>query len=105
MCFPYVGRPCNLLSPNGGQTVTKIIEKAAELQGDKCVFTYLDVKGKEIENQSMAEVVTYMSRIGAYLQREMGLCPGDRAVLLYPPGHEFILAFLVRSAVPTVRSV
>jgi acyl-CoA synthetase (AMP-forming)/AMP-acid ligase II len=29
-----------------------------------------------------------------FKQREAGLCVGDRAVLLYPPGPEFILAFV-----------
>ena len=44
--------------------------------------------------QTFSDVFDCARRIGSYLQREMGLRPGDRAVLLYPPGQEFILAFV-----------
>ena len=62
--------------------------------GDKRALTYLDGRGNEAEVQTFADVFDCARRIAAYLQREMGLRPGDRAVLLYPPGQEFILAFV-----------
>lgn len=34
---------------------------------NKRALTYLDVKGREIDNQSFAEVYEYASRIGAYI--------------------------------------
>ena len=40
------------------------------------------------------QVLRYVHRIASYLQREVGLRPGDRCVLLYPPGMEVILAFM-----------
>ena len=49
---------------------------------------------QQLEVQTFSDVFDCARRIGAYLQREMGLRPGDRAVLLYPPGQEFILAFM-----------
>ena len=61
---------------------------------DKRAVTYLDSKGNEVANHSFQDVWDYVCRISSYLQREMGLRPGDRAVLLYPPGQEFILAFV-----------
>jgi hypothetical protein len=39
---------------------------------DKRVYTYLDGKGKEIENQSLGEVLLYAQRIGTYLQVSYG---------------------------------
>ena len=62
--------------------------------GEKRALTYLDGKGNEVEVQTFSDVHDCACRIAAYLQREMGLRPGDRAVLLYPPGQEFILAFM-----------
>ncbi|TFJ86619.1 hypothetical protein NSK_002273 [Nannochloropsis salina CCMP1776] len=75
-------------------TVAKAIRFLLPFCGDKRALTYLDGKGAEIEVQTFSDVVDCAMRIAAYLQREMDLKPGDRAVLLYPPGQEFILAFL-----------
>ena len=75
-------------------TVAKAIRFLLPFCGDKRALTYLDGKGAEIEVQTFSDVMDCAMRIAAYLQREMGLKPGDRAVLLYPPGQEFILAFL-----------
>lgn len=79
---------------NRGLSVAKALEALLPSCGDKRALTYLDGKGNELEVQSFSDVFDCARRIGAYLQREMGLRPGDRAVLLYPPGQEFILAFM-----------
>ena len=83
-----------LSAENRGLTVTQALEFLMQYVGDKRALTYLDGKGNEIEVQTFSDVLDCAKRIGAYIQREMGLKPGDRAVLLYPPGQEFILAFL-----------
>ena len=75
-------------------TVAEAIKFLLPSCGEKRALTYLDGKGHEIEVQTFSDVMDCADRIAAYLQREMGLRPGDRAVLLYPPGQEFILAFL-----------
>lgn len=75
-------------------TVVKAIKFLLSSYAEKRALTYLDGKGQEIEVQTFSDVMDCADRIAAYLQREMGLRPGDRAVLLYPPGQEFILAFL-----------
>eukprot|EP00624_Nannochloropsis_granulata_P005483 evm.model.NODE_390_length_22818_cov_35.022045.3 len=83
-----------LSAENKRLTVVKAIKFLLSSYADKRALTYLDGKGQEIEVQTFSDVMDCADRIAAYLQREMGLRPGDRAVLLYPPGQEFILAFL-----------
>ncbi len=77
-----------------GLTMAKALEALLPMCGDKRALTYLDGRGNELEVQTFSDVYDCARRIGSYLQREMGLRPGDRAVLLYPPGQEFILAFM-----------
>lgn len=75
-------------------TIAQLLDEMVPYYAEKRAITYLDGKGKEVENHSYGEVLLYVRRIAAYLQREVGLRPGDRAVLLYPPGQEFILGYL-----------
>jgi hypothetical protein len=48
------------------------MELMSKTFADKRVYTYLDGKGKEIENQSLAEILLYAQRIGAYMQVSKG---------------------------------
>lgn len=75
-------------------SVLTYLDYTVERLPEKRAVTYVDGKGKEISNVSYRETQQFAQRIAAYLQRECGLRPGDRAVLLYPPGQEFLLAFL-----------
>jgi hypothetical protein len=57
------------------------MELMSKTFADKRVYTYLDGKGKEIENQSLAEILLYAQRIGAYMQvceswRKYSACSG-----------------------------
>lgn len=51
-------------------------------------------QAREASHVTFVEVQTYSRRIASYLQRDVGLRPGERVVLMFPPGQEFILAFL-----------
>ena len=72
----------------------QVLDVVAQHVQDKRQITYLDNKGRETQHFSFGETRDHYQRIGAYLQREMGLRPGDRAILIYPPGAEFLPAFL-----------
>ncbi|MCA9704323.1 MAG: AMP-binding protein [Myxococcales bacterium] len=63
----------------------------AELRPDATAYTYLE-GDRVAESLTFAELWQRVRALGARLQAEMG--PGDRAVLLYPPGLDFVVAFL-----------
>jgi len=69
------------------------LEKAVAVFAEKRAITYLDNKGEEVSIFTFHEFYDSVCRIASYLQREVGIQPGDRVVLLYPPGVEFIIAF------------
>lgn len=67
--------------------------KLALRQPDHVAFTWLR-DGEEVEQQlSFAELDARARMIAVHLE-ERGLKVGDRALLLYPPGLEFISAFM-----------
>jgi acyl-CoA synthetase (AMP-forming)/AMP-acid ligase II len=48
--------------------VPQVMQRQEAVFADKRVYTYLDNRGKEIENYSVGDVLLYARRIGAYLQ-------------------------------------
>lgn len=63
---------------------------------DRLVYTWLDNDGKESYKLTFSELETRTSIIAHQLltSKKPALQPGDRVVLLHPPGLEFIEAFL-----------
>ncbi|OAE25147.1 hypothetical protein AXG93_3217s1640 [Marchantia polymorpha subsp. ruderalis] len=65
------------------------------LTREKTVFTWIDDQGKETNKLSFSELDTRATIIARHLLTcRLNLKPGDRVVLLHPPGLEFIEAFL-----------
>src|SRR5207244_10007977 len=62
-------------------------ERAAELPGSRS-YTFL-AGGKETENLTFSQLDRRARAIGAHLQQQLG-GQGERALLLYPAGVEYI---------------
>ncbi len=60
---------------------------------DQTLFRFVDVEGRELENYSYQSFAERTRELAAYLFTEAGLRPGDRALLVYPPGLEMVAAF------------
>ena len=81
----------NILDPRNHQTFVDILKDRASKQGDKVGYSFLR-RGETICKQlTYTELDTRARAIAANLQNQIEI--GDRALLLYPPGLEFISAF------------
>jgi acyl-CoA synthetase (AMP-forming)/AMP-acid ligase II len=76
----------------GPITLVALLRKRAASQPSRRVFTYLLNGEEETTELTYAELDRAAAAIGAWLQRHFA--PGERALLLYPPGLEFIAAFM-----------
>ncbi len=72
-------------------TLVELLQARASLQPDRCAFSFLDDGDKTESHLTYAELDRQARAIAAQLQ-EVSMC-GARALLLYPPGLEFIAAF------------
>lgn len=80
------------LVPWGSEhTLLDVFRFHARVQGDKRAFCFVDGDGKEIEQVTYRELERRSAEIVAALHEAK---PGDRVLLIYPPGIEFIVAFL-----------
>ncbi|OKH15930.1 type I polyketide synthase [[Limnothrix rosea] IAM M-220] len=69
-----------------------LLQYRAESQPDKTIFTFLADGEAETDSLTYGDLHTRAQAIAAYLQTYQAR--GERALLLYPPGLEFICAFL-----------
>ena len=75
----------------GPTTLVELVRHRAKHQRDDIAFTYLVDGEDEIVEMTNGELDRRARAIGAWLESH-NLC-GERALLLYPPGLEFITAF------------
>ena len=72
---------------------------------DQTLFRFVDVEGRELEHYTYQSFAERTRGLAAYLFEEVGLRPGDRALLVYPPGLEVgWLRSCVRRRSPTAQS-
>ncbi|WNG58278.1 amino acid adenylation domain-containing protein [Archangium gephyra] len=90
--MPLLSRenPARAVSMPEGTTFVDVLRERALLQPDARVFTFLDEAG-EI-SVTYRELDEGARAVAATLRQH--LAPGDRALLLYPPGREYVLGFL-----------
>jgi thioester reductase-like protein len=62
-------------------------------QPDQTLFRFVDAEGRELEHYTYQGFAERTRELAAYLSAEAGLRPGDRALLVYPPGLEMVVAF------------
>jgi acyl-CoA synthetase (AMP-forming)/AMP-acid ligase II len=73
------------------RTLVEVLRARADAEGDRVAFTFLADGEREAARWSCAELDRRARAIGAHLQAR--LAAGDRVVLAYPPGLDFIAAF------------
>lgn len=73
------------------ETLTELLQRRAREQGSSTGYIFLDDEGKEIVRLTYAELHRQALRIAATIR--VHLKPGDRVLMLYPPGPEFVSAF------------
>ena len=73
------------------ETWTQLIQQRANYQPDKTAYIFLQNGEIETDRLNYSQLYQQSRAIAAYLQTS--LSKGDRAILLYPPGLDFITAF------------
>jgi thioester reductase-like protein len=75
------------------ETVIDYLEHWASIQPDQCLYSFLDEKGQELETYTYLAFHERTRQIAAHLVGAAKLRRGDRVLLVYSPGLEFIAAF------------
>ncbi|NVI99072.1 amino acid adenylation domain-containing protein [Myxococcus sp. AM009] len=74
----------------GDATLVDVCRTRAAAQPEDWIYTFLEDEGESV--LTYAELDAGARAVAALLQRH--LAPGDRALLLYPPGREYAFGFL-----------
>jgi len=69
------------------------LDRLADEQPGKLLYSYLDVNGDPIESYTYASFLHRTQAIAGHLRKEGRFAAGDRLLLAYPPGLEMICAF------------
>ncbi|XXY48792.1 amino acid adenylation domain-containing protein [Sorangium sp. So ce269] len=78
--------------PEDAGTLVDVLKQRAARQPDRTAYIFLSDKGRREERLTYAELDREARKTAAFL---LGLgAPGDRVVLLYPPGLEYIVSFM-----------
>ena len=81
---------CNLLANQFNSTLVELLGHRAETQFNQVAYTFIQ-QGEEVGKLTYGELEQQARAIAAYLQSRQSF--GERALLLYPPGLDFIAAF------------
>ena len=74
-------------------SIIKELELKVEEHPDKLLYAFLDVKGNIKESYTYKEFFYRVRSIASHLYAIAALKPGDKVLLVYPPGLEMICAF------------
>jgi thioester reductase-like protein len=69
---------------------------------DQIVYRFVDVDGRELEQYTYQSFAERTRELAAYLSAEVGLKPGERALLVYPPGLEMVAALIACARIGVV---
>jgi 8-amino-7-oxononanoate synthase/acyl carrier protein len=78
-----------------------ILEHWAENRGDAVAFRFTDAESADIA-LTYGELWHEVRALAGYLQGKCRIRPGDRVLLLYPPGLDFIIGFFACHAVAAI---
>ena len=70
------------------------ISSWAASQGYKAAWTFLDDFGKSVDSVSYLQLDIVTDELAAHLLKSCGLKPGDRALLVFFPGLDFMITLL-----------
>ncbi len=74
-------------------SIIDYLEHWAAVQPDKCLVGFLDEHGNETDSYTNLQIHERTCLLAEYLSQQAGINLGDRALLVYPPGLELIVAF------------
>ena len=74
-------------------SIIKELETRVQKHPEKLLYCFLDIKGHVKESYTYQEFFDRVGRIASHLYATRTFKPGDRAILVYPPGLEIICAF------------
>ena len=74
-------------------TILDPLRANAEKHPDKLLFAFLDSEGRIAESYTYNAFVQRTIDIASHIHRAEALEPGDRVLLVYPPGIEIVCAF------------
>ena len=80
------------------ETLIDYLQMWATRQPDHTLFRFVDAEGRELEHYTYESFAERTRELAAYLAAEAGLKPGDRALLVYPPGLEMVAALFAAAA-------
>ncbi len=69
-----------------------ILDHWASRRGDQTAYLFSDAESVE-QRLSYGELWNEVRGLAGYLQGRCGIRPGDRVLMLYPPGLEFVIGF------------
>jgi thioester reductase-like protein len=74
-------------------SVLSHLDRLADEDPDKLLYSYLDVNSDPIESYTYASFLRRAQAIAGHLRKDGRFAAGDRVLLAYPPGLEMICAF------------
>ncbi len=89
---PELNRPERGSGGTESRTLVTILREHVARKPDRRVYTFLDAEGREAASLDFGELDARARAVAARLRAEGG--EGERALLLYPPGLELIVAFV-----------
>ena len=75
-------------------TLLDHLHKWEAAKKDAVLYRFVDADCRDLEQYTFGEFAERTRELAAYLHFEAGLRPGQRALLVYPPGLEMIAAFI-----------
>jgi acyl-CoA synthetase (AMP-forming)/AMP-acid ligase II len=76
--------------------LTSVIEafyKWSDLQPNKTAYTWVNIKGKPMVKLTYKELLEKSTAVALAMRYKWGVKPGDRVLLLFPMGLNFVTAF------------
>jgi thioester reductase-like protein len=74
------------------ETLIDRLQMWSEQKPDQTLFRFVDIDGRELEHYTYQSFADRTRELAAYLSSEAGLKPGERVLLVYPPGLEMVAA-------------
>jgi thioester reductase-like protein len=75
------------------QTLIDYLRMWEARRPDQTLYRFVDAEGRELEHYTYESFAERTRELAAYLSTEVGLRPGQRALLVYPPSLEMVAAF------------
>ena len=91
---PLLSRPTTGWAIPRLESLCDYLDHWSARQPDALLYSFLDIDGRELESYTYRELRRRVHGLAGYLADGVGLEPGERALLVYPPGLELIVASL-----------